>query len=448
MKKKLVLMTSALMTIGLLAGCGDKNSHEHTWGTPTYTWSDDYSTCTAIRVCAEDSTHKEEETANSVYTETAPTCEDNGEGKYTVAFTNEAFESQSKTITLEAIGHSWGEPTYTWASDYSTCTAERVCLNDATHIESETVDSISEETPATYVSTGSIKYTANFEKAVFSTQIYEITLDKLPYHGEVPILSEDGKTITYGLYPQTNVDDSTLVSALDALTTPESNGWYLYESEYYAKVSATPYNSSYVFDNGTTIVYGTTYWFKCEPITWNVLSNNDGEYFILSSVLLDTQRYGASSNNYANSEIRSWLNNDFYNSAFALGNSHIQTTTVDNSAATTNSSSNSYASNNTQDKVFLPSYQDYINSSYGFSTSADSTDTRYCKTTDWARARRSYCYANSGSYQYNGYYWTRSPSSDYSTDAWDVRTDGRLNGNGYVEYTNRSVRPALSIKIA
>ena len=272
-------------------------------------------------------------------------------------------------------------------------------------------------------------------------------------HGVIPTLSEDGKTITYGLYPQTNVNDSSLVSALNALTTPESNGWYLYNDEYYAKVSATPNSSSYKFDNGTTIVSGTTYWFKCEPITWNVLSNNSGECYILSSVLLDAHCYYNSRsnrtiggkaiypNNYEYSDIRAWLNNDFYSSAFALGNSNILTTNVDNSAATTNSTSNSYACNDTQDKVFLPSYQDYINLSYGFSK-----DTRRCKTTDWARARGVY-YNTSSSYLYNGNYWTRSPLSDRSDLAWLVNYGGNLYYD-LVIYTSYSVRPSLSINIA
>lgn len=271
-----------------------------------------------------------------------------------------------------------------------------------------------------------------------------------------PILSNDGKTITYGLYPQTNVNDSELVSSLDALTTPESNGWYLYNAEYYAKVSATTFISYTEYDNGTTIVSGTTYWFKCEPIVWNVLSNNNGEYYILSSVLLDAHCYNKSSfsrtidgekvyaNNYEYSDIHTWLNNDFYNSAFALGNSNIQTTTVDNSAATTNSNSNPYVCNNTKDKVFLPSYKDYINSSYGFSTSTDSTNTRCCKTTDWARARGARC----SSYLYNGDYWTRSPHSSYPSDTWRVDNSGYLTFISLVDESYGSVRPALSVKIA
>ena len=270
-----------------------------------------------------------------------------------------------------------------------------------------------------------------------------------------PILSNDGKTITYGLYPQKNVNDPSLITKLNKLTTPESNGWYLYNNDYYAKVSAKPIFSSYEFDNGTTIVSGTTYWFKCEPITWNILSNNNGEYYILSSVLLDVHCYCSSEsirtidgkrvyeNNYEYSDIRTWLNNDFYNSAFALGNAHIQTTIVDNSGATTGPRNNPYACNNTKDKVFLPSYKDYINSSYGFSTSTDSTNTRCCKITDWARARGALRFSD----LYNGAYWTRSPDVGNSSYAQGVNYDGYLYDD-YVSDTRTSVRPALSVKLA
>ncbi len=281
--------------------------------------------------------------------------------------------------------------------------------------------------------------------------------------GITPMFSTKNKTVTYGLYPQKNVNDSSLVSALNALA-PESNGWYLYNNEYYAKLSATPFKSFYTFDNGTTIKSGTTYWFKCEPITWNILANSNGEYYILSSVLLDAHCYYNSTssrtifgdktvyaNNYEYSDIRTWLNNDFYYSAFALGKSYIQTTIVDNSAGTTDSTNNSYACNNTQDKVFLPSYQDYINSSYGFSTSEDSTDTRYCKTTDWARARGAWC-STVSPHLYTNIYWTRSPSSDSSYVACYVDYDGSLYydnaGATYVDATYGSVRAALIIKIA
>lgn len=460
MKKKLVLMTSALMAISLLVGC--KQTHSHEWGDVSYTWAEDNSTCTATRVCKGDKSHVETETVDTTsVVVTEAKCEEDGLKRYTADFkTNEAFLDQTKDVTLEAFGHEWGTPTYTWSNDYSSCTATRVCENDPNHMESETVDSTSVETEASYLVEGSITYTATFTNAAFSTQTYkQKTSDKIPYYGEVPLLSEDGKTLTYGLYPQKNVNDSALVSALNELAAPESNGWYLYNNGYYAKASATPYNEDSKireFDNGTEIEEGTTYWFKCEPITWNVLSNNNGEYYILSSVLLDAHCYDASKNdeeiddvtihpnNYEHSDIRAWLNKEFYNSAFALHNSYIQETTVDNSASTTDSPENKYTCEETEDKVFLPSYQDYINSSYGFSEY--DYESRYCKTTDWARARGAYCNRYSD-YLYNGYYWTRSPCSILQSGVEYVTYDGTIQLE-YTYYTYYSVRPALSIKIA
>ena len=364
------------------------------------------------------------------------------------------------TLTKRSTSkYTYGNPTYTWATDYLSCTAERLCNEDSSLNETETVNSTSDviKTP-TYTEDGLTVYTATFTNEAFKAQTKTVTIEKLVYYGEFPILSEDGETLTCGLYPQTNVNDPDLVTALNELTTPESNGYYFYNRYYYAKVSASPCSTAYKFDNGTEIVSGTTYWFKCEPIVWNVLSNNSGEYYILSSVLLDSHCYYNSTsnrtidgktvypNNYEYSDIRTWLNNDFYNSAFALGNTHIQTTTVDNSASTTDSPTNPYTCNNAQDKVFLPSYQDYINSSYGFSTSTGPTDTRECRTTDWARARGAY-YNTDSSYLYNGYYWTRSPRSDGSDGAWGVDYNGYLN-YGFVYVTSISVRPALTIKIA
>ncbi len=285
--------------------------------------------------------------------------------------------------------------------------------------------------------------------ARFMTQAEEEEEARKIALGIIPSVDLNNMTVTYGLYPQKNVNDSSLIASLNSLSTPESNGWYLYNNEYYAKSIAYPYNSKYKFDNGTTIVNGTTYWFKCEPIVWNILSNNNGSYYLLSSVLLDECRYAASSNNYKDSDIRSWLNNEFYNSAFALGNEYIQTTTVDNSASTTDSDNNPYACDNTQDKVFLPSYRDYLNNSYGFLDSTSSTDTRGCRTTDWDRAKCAYYYSNvdQSNRLYKGAYFTRSPTSEDSECVWGVFSDGDMNyfmPDG--EYL--SVRPSISIYIA
>ncbi|MDY3904602.1 MAG: DUF6273 domain-containing protein [Candidatus Enteromonas sp.] len=267
-----------------------------------------------------------------------------------------------------------------------------------------------------------------------------------------PIFSSDGKTVKYGLYPQRNINDEDLISSLNMLTITEPNGWYFYDGDYYAKTTAKPYKDDYCFDNGISILKGTTYWFRCEPIIWNIIDNNNGEYYLVSNILLDTYRFYNSqqnrvingqtvySNNYEYSDIRKWLNGDFYDSAFMLGDSCIQVTVADNSASTTNSPDNKYACSNTEDKVFLPSYQDYFNDSYGF----DSNELRECKVTDWARATGAFYYTDTR-YLSNGRYWTRSPYYA-SCSAWRIDYDGFLNVSSFVDCVYNCVRPALSIK--
>ena len=278
--------------------------------------------------------------------------------------------------------------------------------------------------------------------------------------GMTPVFSEDGKSLTYGLYPQTHVSEETeksTVDSLNALTAAEAegNGWYLLNGEYYAKATAKPCGSSYKFDDGTTIVRGTTYWFRCEPIKWDILKTEEGSYFLLSDRLLDAHRYneyyegeknGYYANSYENSEIREWLNGAFYDSAFALDSSLVMETEVDNSASTTYSSPNSYACGKTTDKVFLPSYQDYKNADYGFSTSSSDYDAaRRCKTTDWARANYAWC-SISSSYLYNGYYWTRSPNPSNSYRASRVDGGGYLASGISVNNSYSAVRPCLKLR--
>ncbi len=269
--------------------------------------------------------------------------------------------------------------------------------------------------------------------------------------GIIPVFDEENKTVTYGLYPQTHVSDADTITVLNALTSAENNGWYLYNDEYYAKKTTDPidseseYSSGYTFDDDTKIKSGTSYWFKCDPIEWKILTSSDGTYSLVSTVLLDAHRYDDSSSNYKYSEIREWLNDDFLKTAFNLDSSLIQTTIVDNSASTTGNSSNPYACADTEDKVYLLSVEDYVNADYGFLTSEDSTTTRTCKPTDYALANS--CYKNNG----NGLYWTRSPlsyhrHSNYCYDAVIVHDEGNLDAY----CVNRiwcGVRPALTISI-
>ena len=443
-----IALTMSGCSFGNQSESGSNNTdptHDHIWGEATYTWASDFSKCTAERVCTLDSKHKETETANSIYkVKTPSSCENDGVGRYTVNFQNASFVQQIHDVIISATGHDWGEPIYELTVD-NKMHATRVCRNNEKHKEEEIVSGVySIVSNATEDTDGVGRYTYTFTNTAFETQTIDVPIEKLDY-ARTPRISEDGKTITYGLYPQTWVWDSDLLSELNSITEPESNGWYLNHGIYYAKTLCKGQNVFVEYEHGEAYLEnGQTCWFKCEPIIWNVLSNNGNDYFILSSVLLDTYTYASSSNNYALSDVRGWLNNEFYNLAFANGNSSIQKTNVDNSASTTDNPYNSYACSNTLDYVFLPSYQDYNASSYGFSS--DDSSSRKCKTTDWARANGA-DYFNTSSCNLTGLYWTRSPFSKYNDSVWTIGYDGSFRTEQLSNYKSYCIRPAINVNI-
>ena len=125
------------------------NEHTHAWGAwnitkkPTQT-----ETGTAERICGNDSSHKETATLpkltdSSVWTigtYVAPTCESAGSQEYTSTY-------GTVTETIPATGHAWGawnitkKPTQT-----ETGTAERICGNDSSHKETDTLPVLTDTT--------------------------------------------------------------------------------------------------------------------------------------------------------------------------------------------------------------------------------------------------------------------------------------------------------------
>ena len=288
-----------------------------------------------------------------------------------------------------------------------------------------------------------------------------------------------GNNIYFGTYPQSKVTDSTLTSALTTLagTLPTSSNsadwtsygyyisgnvsnfmWYIdkeYSGEKYRGVYFTsyrPYWCTYSSSTGNTYqddngyYTSTVYWFKYEPIKWRILKESDGKALILADLALDSQQFDYTggysySNNYANSTIRAWLNNKFYNTAFtSLQKDLIEITNVDNSVSSTGYSSNPYVCENTEDNVFLLSYKEA-------STYLTSDSERQMKSSDYAKSQGCSQWTDS-SYKGNCDWWLRSPCDDYSDSARDVSRDGLIGGNYYVHDTHYGVLPALVIRLS
>ncbi len=148
----------------------------HDWGEATYAWSEDHLSCTAARTCSRSAEHVETETVDAVSTVTQNrSCTDDELTTYTAAFKNTAFMEQVlanvKTADADPGKHDWGEATYTWSKDHSSCTATRTCKNDESHKETETATVTAKVTQEKSCTDDELTtYTAAFENAAFATQ--------------------------------------------------------------------------------------------------------------------------------------------------------------------------------------------------------------------------------------------------------------------------------------
>lgn len=320
---------------------------------------------------------------------------------------------------------------------------------------------------------------------------------ELPDFGEIFSTKADaaeykvGDIIEFGSYPQTEVTDTSLLSALNALSLSwASYGYYTgtgededgqmkpgdymkyaevtYKGERYRAVKFTEYRpkytgcttsleDSYQDDNG--YYTNTVYWFKFEPLKWRVLDPTNG--LILSEKIIDAQAFNNTAywnvngdkkiyqdlfctvyaNNYKESSIREWLNNDFYDTAFvAAEKSCIQTTTCDNASYW-----GSADSATTYDKIFLLSYGDSNNPDYGFS-SANSADTaRTTCGTQYAKCQGLSVNREFSSVDYgNSDWWLRTAATggcaSYCMNSGHVFGPGTQVGEDEI-----GVRPALKL---
>lgn len=332
----------------------------------------------------------------------------------------------------------------------------------------------------------------------------------------------DGKGIYFGYWPQTIKDSSVTLSS-----TPDADGYYLgSDGERYAKLITT-YDglvrlgmmNAYiniegnVASNGTVMNLNETYFFKLEKLKWTILDidestnkatilcdsiiqgqeyqanyrSDNGDYYATDddgNILTDEDGNQVYANNYKYSQLRSFLNTTFYNSAFSdMQKAIVQQIEVDNSADTTDSNTNKYACENTNDKVWSLSYKDYMN--YSNNNSYNDVDYVWLilkPTTDYARATCAMTYNEvaSGKSVYDildlydclngdeteditydectdvqkvlidkfyasGAWWRRSPYSGYSNYAFSIRFNG--SGAYVVYYPVIGVVPALQIQL-
>ena len=132
----------------------------HAWGQPAWTWTGTES-ASAVFTCGNDGSHTQTLTAavtSQVTTE--PGCESTGVRTYTATVTLEGRTyTDTKTETLPAAGHVWGQPVWQWTG--FAAQAVFACARDAGHTQTLTAAVTSQVTTEPGCeSTGVRTYTA------------------------------------------------------------------------------------------------------------------------------------------------------------------------------------------------------------------------------------------------------------------------------------------------
>ncbi|MCR4839746.1 MAG: DUF6273 domain-containing protein [Eubacterium sp.] len=195
-----------------------------------------------------------------------------------------------------------------------------------------------------------------------------------------------------------------------------------------------------------------------EAIEWIVLDEKaDGSMLVISRYGLDQVAYSKDYKavTWETSQIRTWLNDTFYKSAFTSAEQgKILSTTLTNED---NPWTGTPGGNNTTDKVFLLSYAEaskYFGEDKVTEQGYTINGNRACKATAYAKAHNIMTYNFESSYygadmkQFTGccWWWLRSPGSEARRAQYCANTGDIYYGNFYVYNTDCAVRPAMWIK--
>ena len=172
-----------------------------------------------------------------------------------------------------------------------------------------------------------------------------------------------------------------------------------------------------------------------KPIEWIVMKKEGNQVLLLSKYVLDVKPYNEEFEDvtWETSDIRQWLNNEFYTTAFnKTEKAKIQTSLTKNED---NSKYGTSGGNDTEDKVFLLSEKEA-------ETLFSNDDERIAKVTGYAE--KSGVYVNE---EKVAWWWLRSPGR-YSSSAAVVGSDGWVYGDGsIVSGAYDGVRPALHLNL-
>ncbi len=307
-----------------------------------------------------------------------------------------------------------------------------------------------------------------------------------------------GDTLTFGVYPQSRVTGDNLISVLNGKAAWFDADYYsgsgtygsmqthfawqfsdvTYGGQKYRGIKILSYRPSITIDvtGGMPKAYAqynngyqlnTTYWFRYDPITWRVLDPSTG--LVLCDTILDARAfhdlvYKSADNrmsgdaaqtfycsNWAKSSVRAWLGGEFMDMAFttAQKNKILTTHSINPCVFTLTGFSNHTELDvpDTDDKVFLLSYNEVIRTAYGFSSTPGVDDAlRRRGGTEYAKSQGLMVSNVNDSFAGNSNWLLRTAGKEQEMVCVVTRSGVSAYTNGTEAYRQTvGVRPAMCL---
>ena len=295
------------------------------------------------------------------------------------------------------------------------------------------------------------------------------------------------KTDSYiymGVYPQSVVKNQNLILALN--NTPRLNNSDIveYKNHRYLAVTITNKYAGYrdwrISDERYPFYTGfevnKVEYFRIEPIKWKIIyqDSTTNNAMLIAQDILDCKPFLNVKNstyreingnliydtNYEYSDIRNWLNNYFYKNAFSLDEQSYLLETLNSNEPKDPIYQSKYPTNDTIDKVYLPSYDDVTNPDYGFDNFGYASSTRRAENSDYARSQGATVTLFGTPAKNNGLYTLRfglNTLKDYvaivSFEGYVSNANGSTSDTGtdekcfYVDAPSLGIRPCCNINL-
>ena len=133
----------------------------HNYDKYDFTWSEDYSSATAIFTCSRCNERTDSIKCTVTSKITPATCTESGKVVYTASCDMKGkIYTDTKEQKISVLGHNYSNPTWAWSKDYKTATATSTCANCGNKVIQNAKVSYAVTTSPTYTAGGAGVYTA------------------------------------------------------------------------------------------------------------------------------------------------------------------------------------------------------------------------------------------------------------------------------------------------